>query len=278
MKILLLGASGTVGTPLYRILSADNKYKVHGTYNTRGNDMLHKLDISDTAALDTLLETTHPNMIISSLTGDFDVQLQAHRHMLSYLQKTNGQMVFISTANIFDGDVTGSHAETKAPYPISNYGKFKQRCEVLLQNGLNGNCLIIRLPKVMDEATRTKWLHQAKTGEPPVYENLHFGLNSAENVAAAIKHCIDVRKNGVLHLTSHDTISSTECANFLLAQAGEEKGYTPQRLTVEEFCSMLGSSDHAALRIQNNEFRMDLACTNAEIGFGISCMQALAGL
>jgi len=188
-------------------------------------------------------------------------------------------MIFISTANVFDGDVTGQHSETETPYPISQYGKFKQACEVFLQTGLGDKCLIIRLPKIMDSETAAKFLKQAETGDPSVYENLYMSFNTAENVANAIKYCVDTGKNGVLHLTSHDSISINECINLLLAQAGKKAGYTPQKLTVESFCTLLGCDTPDLLRHNaDGQFRMDLICADTDISarFAISCKEILS--
>ena len=296
MKILILGASGTVGKPLFYTLS--EKYEVHGTFNrNKPTDVpdayLHKFDISDIASLDAILSAVKPNLIISSLAGNFEQQLEIHKHLEKYLWEADGRMIFISTANVFDGDVTGQHSEAKAPHPISQYGKFKQACEALLQMGLGDRCLIVRLPKIMDNKTAAQFLKQAETGDPPVYENLYMSFNTAKNVANAIKYCVDTDKCGVLHLTSHDSISISECMELLLAQADKEArlrarfvqnnfladkkaGYTPQRLTVDSFCALLGCDDLSLLRHNtDNEFRMDLVCTDVNISarFGISCKE-----
>jgi len=281
MKILILGASGTVGKPLFQVLS--EKYEVSGTFNRNkptdiDDEYWHKFDITDISSLNTLLETVRPNLIISSLTGNFEQQLEVHKQLEKYLQNTHGRIIFISTANVFDGDVRGQHSEADTPYPISQYGKFKQTCEKLLQKGLGDRCLIIRLPKIMDSQTVAEFLKQAETGNPPVYANLYMSFNSAKNVANTIKYCVDTNKHGVLHLTSSDSISISQCMDLLLTQTGKKAGYTPQHLTVESFCSLLGCNEPSLLRHNaDGEFRMDLICTDADISsrFGISCKAVL---
>ncbi|MCL2284961.1 MAG: sugar nucleotide-binding protein [Firmicutes bacterium] len=282
MKILILGASGTVGLPLFNKLS--QKYEVHGSFNRNKpecaqNDYWHKFDISDISSLDIILQAIKPHMVISSLTGNFEQQILIHQRLNEYLQTTGGRVIFISTANVFDGDVTGQHAEMDAPYPISGYGKFKQACEELLQAGLGDNCLIIRLPKIIDSETAEQWLKQAETGDPPVYANLYMSFNTPENVANATAYCVAAGKHGVLHLTSRDSISISQCMDILLANANKKNGYTPQELTVESFCALLGCEDTALLRHNSDgQFRMELICTDPEIlsRFGISCNDVLS--
>ena len=282
MKILILGASGTVGKPLFQVLSEE--YEVFGTFNrnkpTGINDKYwRKVDISDISSINTILEATEPDLIISSLTGNFEQQLEVHKQLENYLLKTSGRMIFISTANVFDGDVRGRHSEADSPYPISQYGKFKQTCEELLQTRLGDKCLVIRLPKIMDSETATEFIKQAETGDPPVYANLYMSFNTATNVANAIKYCIDTRKHGVLHLTSHDSIPISKCMDLLLAEANKKAGYTPQHLTVESFSSLLGCNEPGLLQHNaDGEFRMDLICTDSDIAsrFGVSCKAILS--
>ncbi|MCL1788712.1 MAG: sugar nucleotide-binding protein, partial [Defluviitaleaceae bacterium] len=238
----------------------------------------HKLDISDVSGLERILEITAPHVVVSSLIGDFKRQMDIHRYLAAYLKKTGGRIIFVSTANVFDGDVRGRHGEGDKTYPISNYGKFKQACEALLQGALGEKCLVVRLPKIMDKKTAASFLKQAETGEPPVYKNLYMSFNTAQNVADALAYCVGTEKAGVLHLTSVDAMSISRCMDILLARAGKARGYTPQRLTVESFCGLLGCDEPKLLRHNGDgAFCMDLICTDPDITdkFAISCREAL---
>jgi len=279
MKILIFGASGTVGRPLFNVLT--EKYEVYGTFNKNKpygiiDKYWHKYDMTDSTPINAIFETIKPDLIISSLTGDFGQQLAAHKEMAAYLQ-VSGRIIFISTANVFDGDVKGKHSENSAPHPISSYGKFKQTCENLLQAALGNRCLIIRLPKIMDKATAEKWLTQAETGNPPIYENLYLSFNTAKNVASAINHCVDIGKTGLLHLTSNDDISINDCMQLLLTQKNKTAEYTPQRLTTESYCNLLGCQDISLLRHGgDNKFRLSMVCTDADVNqFNITCKEVL---
>jgi len=282
MKILIFGASGTVGNPLFNTLA--EKYEVYGTFNKNRpanatDGRWYKYDMTTATPISVLLETVKPDLIISSLTGDFEQQLAAHKEMAAYLQ-THGQMIFISTANVFDGDVKGRHSESSVPYPISSYGKFKQTCENLLQTTLGNRCLIIRLPKIMDKATAEKWLTQAETGNPPIYENLYLSFNTAKNVADTISYCVDIGKTGLLHLTSNDDISIDECMQLLLTQKNKTAAYIPQRLTTESYCNLLGCKDTSLLRHNGDDnFRLSMVRTDAAVAqFNITCRETLGHL
>ena len=284
MKILILGVSGTVGKPLY--ISLSEEYDVHGTFcknlpSDISSEHLHKFDIADSIGLVTLMETINPDLVVSSLTGNFEQQLSVHQTLENYLRKnTSGRMIFISTANVFDGDVRGQHSEKTAPHPISSYGKFKQNCEEFLQDKLGDRCLVIRLPKILDKTATQDWYEHAKTGiakpghNPVIHENLYFSLNTAENVANAIRYCVGVEKSGVLHLTSCDFMSIDDCMKFILAQKNDVSGYTSQTLTIESYCNALGSNDLTILRHNSdNKFCLSLVCDDADISarFRLTC-------
>jgi len=272
MKILIFGASGTVGRPIFQALSKE--HEVYGTYNSnkpedaQGN-FWRNFSVTDTASLEALLDSVKPDLIISSLVGDFEMQLQAHKHMGEYLQKNTGRIIFLSTANVFDGNVRGSHSEKTPSYPMSKYGSFKLECETYLQNKLGDRCLIVRLPKIMDEKTAEAWRTQAKTGTPPVYENLYMSFNTAENVANAIKYCVDIGKSGTLHLTSSNSISISKSMELL-----GTKATNCQQLTIESYCNIFDCKDYDLLRHSgDNAFKLDLICTDTDISsrFKISC-------
>jgi len=275
MKILILGASGTVGNPLFHTLKCETDYEIHGTFHkNKPTDAVsnhwHEYNTADNTRLKSILKSINPDIIISSLNANFEEQLDAHKH----IQETKAHIIFISTANVFDGDIRGGHTEDKATYPISNYGKFKETCEAMFPKGL-----IIRLPKILDAATVEKWTHDALTGQSPIYSNLYMSLNTPQNVADAIKFCIDTGKMGTLHLTSTDSISIDCAVRQMLAHKGIPANYTPAELSIQSYCNLLGCHNPEQLRHNNdNTFRLGLTSKNRDIisRFQISCAEAVA--
>lgn len=286
MKILILGASGAVGLPLYQKLSSMPGYSVHGTYNSNPvnehDAAWHKYTMGETS-IEHILQSVRPNIVISSLNGDFETQLAEHEKICEHIKNTGGRLIFISTANVFDGDVTGGHSEIKKPHPASRYGIFKYKCEKLIQEVLPADSLIIRIPKVVDTATVNAWLDQARTGSPAIYNNLRLSLNSAGSIANAIAHCIATNTNGVVHLTSHDSMTFASiiemlCGNYSM-QNGEPLsvfGGPSLDLSISEYCKML-SIDGGVLHGERNEIDLSLASVNTEIAslFDISCAEVL---
>jgi len=221
-KILILGGSGSIGSAIYNCLS--NHHDVYGTYNENKPDNIDdsrfkKFSINNLTGLDSILYEIKPDLIISSLTGNFDQQLIVHKRIASFLNETNGRCVFISTANVFDGSPNDSKTEDDTPYPISAYGKFKYSCEKLLQNELKEKCLIVRLPRTLTHKDIENEVKQIeKNGS--VFNNLYTSYNTAKNVVNAIKFCIEENKSGVLHLSSNDSMLQDDFVESLLKAAG----------------------------------------------------------
>ena len=101
IKVLILGASGFMGSRIYKNLSS--MHEVYGTYFSQNiryeNDKsMFKLDISMPQDFRTLLDKVKSQIIISSLRGNFDSQLLIHKIAARYLETvTNGKIIFLSS-------------------------------------------------------------------------------------------------------------------------------------------------------------------------------------
>lgn len=282
MKIIILGASGTIGNAIYQCLST--QYKVYGTYNKNKPDnikekFLLKYDIADDTCLDTMLNNIKPDLIISSLTGNFEHQFSAHEHIAKYLKKTSGHCIFISTANVFDGSPDGSHTELDTPYPISQYGKYKYACEQLLQGCLREKCLIVRLPRTLSAKDALIEIQQVENGQP-VFTNFYLSYNTANNVAKTIRFCIEVNKCGIVHLTSTDIISSNEFVKSLLLHYKKNINYTVDSFTIDSYCGVLGCDDPALIRYGNDSnFYLALGSVDSDLKkYSLSCKNVISSL
>ena len=271
MTMLVLGASGLVGRALCAALAAAG-HTVHGTYHRHppppgGGLPTYKWELTDIAGLRTLLQQTDPAVEVSSLTGDFLQQHVAHRALADWAKTAGRRVVYISSANVFDGAVAGGHTEAATPFPISQYGDFKQHTETMLLWQLGPRCLVARLPKIVDGAY--------KVG-PQHYSNLYWGLNTPQNVAAALAWCIQTNRHGVVHLTSTDYLSDADMAGRSAMPGCAPFSAVP--FTPQSYCALLGCHDPARLRpAPDGAFYLTMACTDPEMNarFAITCAQVL---
>ena len=283
MKILIFGASGKIGNAVFQHLS--NQYDVYGTYcknkpNNIDDNKLRKYDIADYNHLYNMLNNDKPDLIISSLTGDFDNQLKTHECIAKYLYETSGRCIFISSANVFDGSPIISHNESETPYSISQYGKYKYSCEQMLLKSLERNCLIIRLPRTLSCEDIKKELQQIKNGKQ-VFSNLFMSYTSVNNVTNAVMYCININKSGIVHLSSNDFVSNDKFVKLLLSHTNEDISYVSATLTIEHYCNLLGC-DNPALLHKNIDgiFNLSLNSVDIEISskFDISCDTVISSL
>ena len=87
--------------------------------------------------------------MISSINGAFVPQYTFHTVLADWMSKEpSKRLLFISTANVFDGDLSQPCTEQTPPNPESDYGKFKRDCETMLMEKLPAQLIIFRLGAV----------------------------------------------------------------------------------------------------------------------------------
>jgi dTDP-4-dehydrorhamnose reductase len=208
-RILILGASGFIGNALYKELCS--YFDTHGTYYSENsffenNHQFHHYDM-ESENIEILLENLKPDIIISSLRGNFDAQVVAHFSILEHILKYNSKLIFISSANVFDAFTNFPSYEYDKTLSQSIYGRFKIKIENALLRLPNHQYNIIRLPMVF--GNQSPRLKQIKTiidlGEPlEVFPNVVINATEILKVTQQIHYIINRNKQGVFHLGSTD--------------------------------------------------------------------------
>ena len=148
-KILILGASGFIGGAIYKELC--NYFDTYGTYFSNsffeGNGQYLKYDLDEDDIFE-VLEKVQPDIVISSLRGNFSGQIQAHLHLMEYLSKKNCCLYFLSSANVFDAYSKYPSYEFDKTLSESIYGKLKIRIENMMLRMPEEKIGILRVPMV----------------------------------------------------------------------------------------------------------------------------------
>lgn len=155
MRILILGASGYAGSCIKKALEKEYQ-EVFGTYQNQmkagrfsGDFSMYHYTLGNQGELESLLQKTDPDVAVSCLRGDFGKQEEAHKVLGEFLAgKENGRILYLSSANVFDGDLRKPHLETDLPKAESSYGQFKIACEELLAGQLGERAVILRIPEI----------------------------------------------------------------------------------------------------------------------------------
>lgn len=233
-KVLVLGASGFIGKTLCETLAAD--HEVYGTYHSNKvkpeGTMMVRLDLSVDDSILNVLHTVEPDVVVSSLRGNFTYQMEAHRYLAEYLKQHGGRLIFLSTANVFDAYTNKAHNESDLMGAVSDYGKFKIKCEKMLHETMGPLVTIIRLPMVFGkEAKRIAEIKDGlKRGGPLVaYRDFYLNVHSDELLAKQIAYLIHRDAEGTLHLGSHDVIGY----ETLMAMVKKQLGFEHVKLQYE---------------------------------------------
>ena len=211
-NILILGASGTVGTVVFKQLSCDENLKTVGTYFSamkENTSSLIRFSVEFPNDICYILEQVQPDIVISSLRGDYDKQLITHEIVAKYLMVNSGRLIYLSTANVFDGSWDQPHYEDDARNSDSDYGQFKIQCEDLLRNRMGNRVILLRLPFVWGKSSPR--LQEVKagceTGQLRVYADFFSNHVSDIQIAQTIHWIINEDKAGIFHVGTSDVIS-----------------------------------------------------------------------
>lgn len=206
-KVLVLGGTGLVGK---RIVDS-----IKDTYEVIITSGHHKVDdgyvclVDDIIGLSKILEVEQPDIVVSSLRGDFNEQMQFHEALAEWIRDNNKRMVYISTLNVFDGNLSFPVDENTLPYSDSEYGKFKIECEKMLQQEVKGNLAILRLGVVWDkDCKRIERLRKSdeECSVIETYTGLMITQTLASQVGEYTKYILDNSLNGIFHVGAEDMV------------------------------------------------------------------------
>lgn len=211
-NILILGASGTVGSVVFKQLSCDENLKTFGTYLSampENTSSLTRFSVEFPNDICSILKQVRPDIVISSLRGDFNKQLITHENVAKYLMANNGRLIYLSTANVFDGSLDQPHYEDDTRISDSDYGQFKIQCEDLLRNLMGSRVKLLRLPFVW--GINSPRLQEVKAGceigQLGVYTDFFSNHVSDIQIAQTIQWIINENKDGIFHVGTSDVIS-----------------------------------------------------------------------
>lgn len=226
MKVLILGASGLAGSAVMQALRVDG-CSVFGTCRTPAvhdsTPAMRCFDLDKPQSIVPLLEEIRPDVVVSCLRGDFTRQLEAHGLAAGFLRRQGGKMVYLSTANVFDGDLSRPHYEGDAPCSDSTYGQFKIACEQLLQDRLGERCVILRPPEIWGRTCpRLHTLTESIRNGRPVrtYENLSVNYTTDTQTAQWTSFILKHDLQGVFHVGTQDTSNYTAFLDRLAERLG----------------------------------------------------------
>lgn len=263
-KVLILGGSGLVGNSLIKELSSN--YDIYATYDKHNINLNENkklcVNINNSLKLINFINDIKPHLIISCLRGDFKTQYTLHIDIANAIKNKNTSLYFCSTANVFDEDPTIGHYEDETPHALSDYGKFKIKCEKDLTSILNDRFHILRLPEIWGKNSPrfNNLISNLKSNNTiEVYSNYYKTTNLDVILAKQIHYIIDTNLNGTFHLCSTDIINNYDFIYELAKRLGF-KNANLKRVKIEDT-----EKYHLAIQSKRCELPNEIQITNKDI-------------
>jgi dTDP-4-dehydrorhamnose reductase len=224
-RILILGGSGFIGNRIYRELC--NFYDTFATYSTarrafEGNQQFLKYDIEEDDIYQ-VLEKIRPQVIISAIRGNFDAQIQAHRHIVEYLVGNEARLYFISSANVFDGYTKYPSYEHDKTLSESVYGRFKIKIENMLLRIPKEKTAILRVPMVFGNTSpRIKEMKSYIWKNEPIeiFPKLVINVTNDDKLTQQVHYLINQNMYGIYHLGSTDLVHHDDFVREIVERIG----------------------------------------------------------
>lgn len=210
-KVLLMGGTGLVGRAVNENLQG--AYQVVVTAGHHDVEGGWKLAVEEPERLLTVLDAEDPDIVISSIGGDFQAQPRFHEMLANWLAGKDKKLLFVSTANVFDGDLSRPWTEADPAVPRSDYGIYKRDCEDMLQRKLPGRVIIFRLAAVWaPECPRLRRLKESSCAGKTLqtYQGDAVNISLAEQIGWYARYVLDHDLTGVFHVGTTDTVDYFE--------------------------------------------------------------------
>ena len=206
-KVLLLGGNGLVGQAVAEALG-DN-YQIIPTAGHHDPENGYRLTVEEPNKLVEILIREEPDIVISSIEGNYQAQISFHKALANWLAEKKKRLLYMSTANVFDGNLSQPWSEDDSPMSKSDYGSFKRNCEAMLDQLLGNQLIIFRLAAVWSfDCPRIQQLKLHSQNREPhyTYPNYMINVTLAKQIGEYVKYVLDHNLHGIFHVGTTDMI------------------------------------------------------------------------
>ncbi len=262
-RLLILGASGLVGSYTFNYFVNKDDYKVLGTYYKHSADNLIHLDKLNKQELHNIFLEFCPDIVIdSSYIANVDkceidencsiVNIDGTQNVMNECNEMNSLLIFLSSDYVFDGE-KGPYAEDDKPNPINKYGIQKLKSEIMIRDCLK-EYLIVRVATVYGFKDGSKNTLQILKNASEKGENLKYVNDQwvtptyAGNIPEGIELLIKNESSGVWHISSGQFLNRFEFAEKLKKKFNIDVNITPQ--STHEVLDVAKRPKKAGLKIE----------------------------
>jgi dTDP-4-dehydrorhamnose reductase len=236
-RLLIIGARGFLGRHLAR--QATHGFQVFEAALPEANGERLAIDITSPASIEAGFQQADPDVVVLlAAVSDIDkcesrpelaeeINVRGTARVVEACAKTGAQLVFTSSAAVFDGTRHG-YCESDVVTPVSVYGRTKARAEDLIRQALP-SALIIRLALVVgfaqDHGTNSmlnKLADKLGAGLPVSFPTFEF--RNPIDASTLVRFMLELLKlpgvNGIFHLGASEPISRFELGLKLAENLG----------------------------------------------------------
>ena len=258
-RILLIGASGQVGTALAEQFSCENLVTASHSH-ARPDDI--RVDLGDQTATRQILDDLRPDVVLvagamcnaEQCEVDPDacesVNAIGPATVAEYARRSGARVVFFSTDHVFDG-TRDRYVESDPPNPLNAYARSKAHAEVLIRELIPDRHLIIRTgwvygPDAQRRNFALRLVDRIAAGETVEVPWDQWGSPTyAEDLALAVYYLVELDSVGTFHATGPDFVDRGTLARKICDGFGLDRNAVVLRQTCE-----LGQVARRSLRVQ----------------------------
>ncbi len=237
-KILIIGASGFVGSHVYKYLSSFNEYELTGTYYSQNKKDLIFLDYHDKISFLETFENIKPDIVIWSAgeknlsrtenDTSFNIKenLEPIKTLLAWHKRENilnPHLLFLSSDYVFSG-LKGNYTTKDLPDPQTKYGLSKYYSELEILRNITNFC-ILRVGAIIGEGGKFfDWIYNEIKNHNSIELYLdYFSPTPIKTLCDALSLIIERNLKGVLHISGNKRISKYKFGIQLKEHLGHSK-------------------------------------------------------
>ena len=225
-RLLVVGASGLVGS---EVLRAASRWSTHGVARTVSGLATEAMDLLDLHAIERVVTRVNPDAVVIAsawpwVDGCEQDPARSERENVTTVKNLlqvlghSARVVFFSTEHVFDG-LAPSYDERAPTHPLSVYAKHKRTVEELLL--ARGKALIARTSYVFgNEARRKNFMYRvidaSAQGTALKVPSAQAGMPTWSCwLASSALDLLGRGYEGIAHLTGPDVLTKAEWARMI---------------------------------------------------------------